>query len=145
MKRSLLLLTICFMWLAAAAQVRNIPATVTDAFKQKFPSAASVSWKDKLTNFEASFKMGNRSYTASFNKDGALKRTEKIISYDELPADVKAGFSKSKYAGWKKGTIAEVSETDDGFRYRIFVEKNKVQKKFIYFNSEGQLVKEGNI
>lgn len=145
MKRLLMFTIICIASLATSAQVRNIPATVTEAFKQSFPSATNVSWKDKLTNFEARFKMDNRNYTASFNKDGELKRTEKTLSFDELPAGVKTGFEKSKYATWKKGSVTEVEEHDDGLRYRIFVEKNKVQKKFIYFNSEGQLVKEGNI
>ncbi len=37
------------------AQLRKVPADVTEAFKAKFPDAKNVEWKDKLTAFLASY------------------------------------------------------------------------------------------
>jgi hypothetical protein len=145
MKNLLLLLSVCTGFFLAKAQIRDVPAAVTEAFKQKFPSATDVSWKDHLANFEASFKMESHDYKANFNGDGQWKRTEKMISFEELPGSVKTSFNDSKYSGWKKGSVAEVDDHDDGFRYRVFVQKNAVQKKFIYFDRDGKLVKAGNI
>ena len=37
----------------AGAQIRKIPAEVTDSFTDKYPEAKAVEWKDKLTGFSA--------------------------------------------------------------------------------------------
>jgi hypothetical protein len=141
-----LLLASVFGCFVLQAQVRSVPAAVTSAFQQKFPGVTDVSWKDHVTNFEAKFKMNGSDYQANFGKRGELKRTERNISYDALPAAVKSSFNSSKYAsGWEKGSVSAVDDAKDGFRYRVFVQKNAVQKKFIYFSKEGKLVKEGNI
>lgn len=129
----------------ANAQIRSVPAEVTNAFKDKFPSATDVSWKDHVTNFEASFKMNGSDYQANFGKKGELKRTEKSVTFDALPDNIKSAFNSSKYSGWEKGSVAEVDDAKDGFHYRIFVQKNLVQKKFLYFSKDGKLIKEGNL
>lgn len=145
MKKIIIILFLAMAGVTASAQFRDIPAAVTEAFKQKFPDASNVSWKDGVTSFEASFKMNNHDYTANFSKDGKWKRTEKSISYEVLPQAVQDGYSKSKYSGWKRGSVAEVDDYEEEFHYRIFVEKNVVQKKFLYFDRQGKLVKDGNV
>ncbi|HEX6916414.1 MAG TPA: PepSY-like domain-containing protein [Chitinophagaceae bacterium] len=146
MKKILLILMLgCFLGVSAHAQLRDIPAAVTNAFHDKFPGATDVSWKDHGTNFQAEFKMNGTDYEADFNKKGMLKRTEKTISYEALPDAVKTAFTASKYSSWERGSVAEVSDHDHALRYRIFVEKNTIQKKFIYFDKNGKLVKTGNI
>ncbi len=44
------------------AQVRSVPASVTEAFKTKYPSASNVEWKDKLSAFVAVFDQQWRSF-----------------------------------------------------------------------------------
>ncbi len=141
MKKFLSTVLACSMFAVLSfGQIRKVPAEVTSAFKAEFPGATAVEWKDNLANFEASFKLDNISYKASFTGKGALKKTEKSMQWQQLPAVVKSSFDKSKYSDWEKGSVAEVKDHEDGLYYRIFVEKNKIQKKFLRFNTDGKMV-----
>lgn len=55
-----------FVMFSVSAQFRKIPAVVTDSFKAKYKNASGVSWKDKLTSFEADFKQGDKEMRAFF-------------------------------------------------------------------------------
>ena len=124
------------------AQVRKIPSEVTEAFKQKYPDATNVEWRDKLSNFSAIFESDNQHYQAKFNSKGEWQLTETEIEESDLPEDVKDGFDKSKYADWEIGAIYKIELSDGNFHYRIETIKNDVRKKNLYFNSEGRLVKD---
>lgn len=142
MKRFLLMIFV-FATLAANAQLRKIPAEVTEAFKAKFPNAEKVEWKDKLTYFEAGFQVDNIHYTADFNSDGEWKETDKEITFEELPEAIKDGFKKSKYADWDPGSVVLINKKDKDPQYRIYAEKSSlVQKKYLYFDTNGQLQRE---
>ncbi len=139
----LLLLMISFEAAKSFAQVRKIPAEVTDAFKAKYPDAQKVEWKDKITFFQASFILNNTEMTADFKSKGEWQETDKKISFDALPDAVKDGFKKSKYADWTPGTVTQLEKKDKGVQYKVYAEKNSlVQKKFLYFNEQGQLVRD---
>ena len=128
---------------ALQAQIRKIPAEVTDALKAKYPDAEKVEWKDKVTFFEAVFLLKYIEMAVDFSSKGEWLGTAKKISYDALPAAVKDGFNKSKYNEWTPGSVTQIDKNDKSTRYRIYVEKSSlVQKKFLYFNANGQLEKE---
>ena len=127
---------------ASFAQVRKIPSEVTEAFKQKYPEATNVEWRDKLSNFSAIFESDNQHYQARFNSKGEWQLTEYEIEESDLPEEVKDGFDKSKYADWEIGTIYKIELSDGSSQYRIETIKNDVRKKNLYFNSEGRLVKD---
>lgn len=124
------------------SQIRKIPAEVTDAFKDKYPNASSVEWKDKLTVFVASFEDGGAKYEARFNKKGDWQSTEKEIEQDAVPSDVSDGLQKSKYTEWEVKSVYEISLPDNVTKYRFLVAKSDVQKKNLLFNSSGQLEKD---
>ncbi|NJO24880.1 MAG: hypothetical protein HC867_02435 [Bacteroidia bacterium] len=92
----------------AHAQIRKIPAAVTDAFKEKYPDAEKVEWHDKLTAFEARFEIDGIYHEARFNSKGEWQQTEKAIQDDDLPGDVHDGLKKSKYAEWEIKSIYEI-------------------------------------
>ena len=124
------------------SQVRKIPSEVTEAFKQKYPDATNVEWRDKLSNFSAIFESDNQHYQARFNSKGEWQLTEIEIEESDLPEEIKDGFDKSKYADWEIGAIYKIELSDGSFQYRIEIIKNDVRKKNLYFNSEGRLVKD---
>lgn len=141
-----LMLTCGFVFTAIQlnAQIRKIPAEVTDSFKAKYPAASGVEWKDKLTVFQANFTMDNAKYQAKFNSRGEWQGSEKRIKLEELPASVKDGLSKSKYADWKTGAIITRYLPGDKTVYSIGVSKSDLQKKNLLFNSDGQLLKDNS-
>jgi hypothetical protein len=147
MKKSLyLLLVFGFLMTAGrvSAQFRSIPAVVTDSFKAKYPTAGNVSWADKVSNFQASFTLDKDKYVAKYSSKGEWLGAIKKISRDDLPAAVKDGLSKSKYAGseWEIKTVAIYYQPGNITQYAIQVAKSDLQKKNLLFSSDGQLLKD---
>ena len=126
----------------AHAQLRKVPAEVTNSFAEKFPNATNIEWQDQLVDFKASFQENDKNYRAKFANNGEWIITERIIKKDFLPSSVIKGFSKGEYAKWeiKEVTITETPESKAQFK--ITVSKNNLNKKDLLFNTDGQLVKE---
>jgi hypothetical protein len=141
---SIPLLTIALAFFAGPtiAQLRKIPAEVTEALKSKYPEAASVAWKDKISAFSASFELNGEKYEARFSSKGDWQYTEKEIAENDLPAEVKDGLNKSKYADWQLRTVYNIDLPDNKLQFRIQVSKSDLQKKNLFFSSEGQLLKD---
>ena len=126
----------------AKAQIGKIPADVTDAFAARYPHATKVEWRDKLRYFEASFQLNGYSITASFSSNGEWQGSERILDFDQLPDEVRDGFLKSKYADRQKKDIYELQESGKPLQYRITVQKSGIEKKNLYFDVNGRLLKE---
>lgn len=142
MKKMMTMIVLLLMAGLANAQLRKVPSEVTDALKAKYPDAQQVEWKDKLTHFDAEFLVNNVKTTASFTNDGTWKETDQEIDFEKLPAAVKDGFNKSKFNDWTTGSVTKII-SPDGVQYKIYAEKSSIiQKKFLYFNEQGQLVKD---
>ena|ERR1700733_5447694 len=124
---------------ASFSQIRKIPAEVTDAFKDKYPNAKAVEWKDKLTVFLASFEDNDSKYEARFNSKGEWQSTQKEIQQDAIPSEVSDGLQKSKYTDWQIKSVYEIYLPDNVKKFRILIAKSDVQKKNLLFNSSGQL------
>jgi hypothetical protein len=131
-----------FIASAAHAQFRQIPGVVTDSFKVKYPDAKAVSWKDNVSSFQATFTLNNEKYQARYNSKGEWQQAEKKIKQEDLPAAVKDGLSKSKYADWKVGTVTQRYLPGDKVEYTIFVSKSDITRRNLTFNSTGQLLKD---
>jgi Putative beta-lactamase-inhibitor-like, PepSY-like len=126
----------------SVAQVRKIPSEVTEAFKDKYPNATNVEWRDKLSNFSAAFESESVHYQAKFTSKGEWQLTENEIDEGDLPEIVKEGFDKSKYADWEIATIHKIEFADGSVQYRIEAGKGDVRKKNLSFTSEGRLIKD---
>ncbi len=148
MKKLVFALLFLFIFAGATkAQLRKVPSDVTNAFKVKYPNATDVEWKDKLTGFDAQFKDNDRNMTVTFNNKGEWQKIEKALTFDETPAAVKDGLSKSKYANrdeWKPGDVVTlITKNDSSTQYRVYVDKvGGIQKKYLFFNPSGRLEKE---
>lgn len=126
----------------AVAQVRKIPSEVTEAFRDRYPKATNVEWRDKVSNFSAEFESESVHYQARFNTKGEWQLTENEIEESDIPEVVKEGFDKSKYADWEIGMIHKIELADGSVQYRIEAGKGDVRKKNLSFNSEGRLIKD---
>ena len=125
------------------AQIRKVPAEVTEALKAKYPNAQNVEWKSEISDFEATFTVNGVEMTSEFSSKGEWKETDKKTSFEALPSSVKEGFKKSKYADWTPGSVTYIEKNDKRPEYKIYAEKSSiVQKKFLYFNEEGQLLRD---
>ena len=126
------------------AQVRSVPASVTEAFKAKYPSASNVEWKDKLSAFVAVFDNNGGHFEARFNNKAVWQYTEEIVGESALPKAIKDGYDKSKWADWKVEKVTKIDLPGDKLQYRVLVVKSDLQKKNLLFNNEGRLLKDNS-
>lgn len=137
------LLSFLLLSLVTNAQFRKIPVEATNALRAKYPDAQNVSWKGGLTSYKATFDLNKIKHTAEFNSNGEWVKTEVKLTYDKLPLEVSDGFHKSLYKGWEHTELLQVDEKGKEREYRIRVRKSRLEKKYLYFNAQGQLLREG--
>jgi hypothetical protein len=136
-------LAVCFvvgLYSTAAAQVRKVPATVTEAFRTKYPMATNIEWRDRLSGFTATFDLENTHYEARFTNKGLWQQTENKVEEKDIPEAVMDGFKKSKYAEWTIDNAYKIQIPGEKIQYRVQIEKNDIQKKNLLFSSEGRLI-----
>lgn len=134
----LLLFITGFTYAKLNAQTK-IPAAA-NAFKAKYPAAQNVQWTTANKDLLANFILNGLQQTAIFNSNGEWKETDTKMVFDSVPAIVKNGFKKCRYADW---TITAITYVDNGktMWYKIDVEKSlPEQKRSLFFNSQGILV-----
>lgn len=125
------------------AQIRKTPAAVSAAFEKQYPNASKVQYEDNLINVQVHFVQDSGKMIAKYNSDGEWKETEREFTYESLPADVKTGFEKSKYSvEWKVKDVAILYMPRNEVRYRVKVEKNDLQKKYLFFDKSGRLIRD---
>jgi hypothetical protein len=96
----------------------DVPATVQKEFEKKFPGAEKVKWdQQKDGRCDATFKWNNRKCSASFTGSGEWLRTETILSYKELPVNLKKMINDKFTVGAVKG--ASKIEKPEGISYGI--------------------------
>jgi hypothetical protein len=143
MRKGFILLTALVVACSSYAQIRKTPTAVTTAFEKQYPNATKVQYEDNLLNVQVYFVSDSGKMIARYNNDGVWKESERAVDYQTLPADVKIGFDKSKYAvDWKLKESAIIYIPNTEIRYRVKVEKNDLQKKFLFFDKNGRLIKD---
>ena len=127
---------------SADAQIRKIPASVTDSFREKYPNATGVEWRDKLSSFTAVFTVDGVNYEAKYSGKGEWQSTENELEPEALPDVVNQGFEKSKYTDWNIEKVHRIQLPGDVIQYRIQIGKGDVQKKNLLFNDKGRLLRD---
>jgi Putative beta-lactamase-inhibitor-like, PepSY-like len=125
------------------AQIREIPKVVEETFTNQYKGATNVDYKDQLVRVDVSFQLDGENMVASYTNKGAWRNTEKEWTYDKLPEAVKDGFTKSKYADREVEETIVIYLPGGAEQYRLKVKKNGVEKKYVWFNVKGRLLREG--
>jgi|SRR5688572_1950036 hypothetical protein len=126
------------------SQVTSIPDQAKVNFAKQYPGAQNVRWDNDVVNVNVRFDLDGEKMNAEYNNKGIWKHTYTESSFDKLPAAVTEGFKKSKYADREVTEVVVVDLPGNVKQYRIRAEKNDVQKKFLYFNPEGRLIRDAN-
>jgi len=145
MKKIIILcLPILFISSVLSAQIRKIPAEVITAFEKQYPSAQTVEYKDVLTSVNVHFVMDSIKMNARYTNGGEWKETEKEWNYYNLPQEVKDGYMKSKYADgeWEVKETTVILLPGDVEQYRLRVDKGDIQKRYLYFDQYGRLLRD---
>lgn len=144
MMRKVFILSLALIFAVSSfAQIRKTPLAVTNAFEKQYPNAKKVQYEDNIINVQVHFVLDSAKMVAKYNGDGEWKETEKEFTYDSLPAEVKSGFNKSKYSvEWKVKETSIIYLPSGGIQYRIKIQKNDLQKKYLFFDKNGRLLRD---
>lgn len=136
-------LTLCLSLITSAgfAQITSVPEQAKENFAKQYPAATNVKWSNDIVNVNAEFDLDGEHMNAEYNNKGIWKSTRKEWSYDKLTDAVKDGFQKSKYADREVEDVKTIYLPGNVVQYRLKVEKNDLQKKFLYFNEKGRLLR----
>ena len=143
MKSKIVIYTIALVLISAAvqAQVINIPEETKSDFAKRYPDAKSTKWTNKVSNYQCEFVQDGILCKAVYTIEGDWKYTEKLIERASVPADVTESLSKSKYRDWSVKSLVWIENVEKQQLYRYEVRKG-VQKKYIFFDAKGVLIKE---
>ncbi|MBC7873306.1 MAG: PepSY-like domain-containing protein [Ferruginibacter sp.] len=123
------------------AQVTTIPDQAKEHFFKQYPDAKEVQWENDVVNVNVRFEQDSNKLNAEYSNKGIWKRTLKDWTFDQIPGDVKEGLSKSKYAGREVLETKVVYLPGYVIQYRLKVEKSDFERKYLFFNTEGRLVR----
>lgn len=144
MKSSLLLSVVFLLSFSLNAQLREIPKIVEETFSNQYRGASEIEYKDQLTEVVVYFTLDGERMLATYTNKGRWKGSEKEWDFDKLTDEVKDGFDKSKFGGeeWEVVETSVIYLPGGMEQYRVKVKKNDLQKKYLYFNSKGRLLRE---
>lgn len=126
----------------AMAQITKVPQAAKDNFEKQYPNAENAKWYNDIISATVLFEINGESMNAEYNNKGIWKSTEKTITYEKLPAPVVDGFKKSKYADRTVSETKIIYYPGNVMQYRIKAEKNDVEKKYVFFDETGRLVRD---
>lgn len=142
MKKHLLFLLVSIsLYSAAFSQIREVPKAVEETFSNQYKGAANIDYKDQLIRVDVHFELEGDKLVASYTNKGIWKGTEKDWTFDKLPQEVKDGFEKSRYADRDIEDTKVLYLPGGQEQYRILAKKNDVEKKYLYFNTKGRLLR----
>lgn len=144
MKKRISILSLALFMVSGTAfsQIREIPKIVEETFANQYRGASDIEFKDHLVRVDVYFLLDGESMIASYTNKGLWRETQKEWSYEKLPEEVKNGFDKSKYADREVAETIVLYLPGDIVQYRLKAKKNDVEKKYLYFNSKGRLLRE---
>lgn len=123
------------------AQVTTIPEQAKESFFKQYPDAKNVKWENNVVNVNVRFEQDSSIMNAEYSNKGIWKNTLKDWSYDKLPEDVKQGYNKSKFTGREVTDVKMLYLPGYVIQYRLKVEKSGLEKKYLFFSTEGRLMR----
>ena len=136
------LIALLFLFNEGFAQVTKVSQIAKDNFAKQYPKAENAEWTNAIVSVNVQFELNGKSMNAEYNNKGIWKSTLQDESYDQLPEAVLDGFKKSKYADREVTDTKIIFYPGDVIQYRIKAEKNDVEKKYLFFDENGRMLRE---
>lgn len=139
----LILIATVLLPLAALAQeltADQVPSTVKEACKARFPTVKAVAWKLKTDkNYEAEFTLKGTEIAAKFDSAGKWLETESAIPRSKVPKAVRSTAAK-QFAGYKVVEMQNVQRyNEERLIYELHLENAKEIVK-AQFSPEGAVL-----
>ena len=129
---------------SANAQFRNIPSEVTDSFIVNFQKLPMYHGKTKSPHSRPNLTINNEKLKAYlFIKRGVAENRAETVAILKLPAKVKDGFNKSKYADYAVTDVTKQMIMKKDYCINLWLQKRETSPNGNYIlPTQGQLVKD---
>ena len=117
----------------------NVPEAVTQALKQKYPSATDVDWKQKSSYFVAVCWLDGKDSNIWFDANGNWWMTESEVYWNDVPGAVQTAFNNSEYANWVQDDYYFLLYPLQPMQYVIEVKQGN-QKYQLFYSEDGGLM-----
>ncbi len=139
MKKLLMVATLATsISLIACAQkldASKVPAAVKGAFTKQYPGV-TAKWEKEDGKYEAGFKQGGNTMSATFEAGGAFTESEMDIKVAGLPAEA-SSYIKEHYKGKSIKEAAKITLANGAVNYEA-----EVDGKDVMFDANGKFLKE---
>lgn len=116
-------------------------ATITNAFKAKYPNAGKTEWEMKKNYHVAEFRQNGMEVEAWFDSNGEWLMTETDIKFTNLPEAIQNSYNAGEYKnGWRVEDVDKIEKTGMATVFIIEVEKGE-QEMDLYYAEDGTLIK----
>lgn len=122
----------------------DVPEAVTQALKQKYPSATDVDWKQKSLYFVADCWLDGKDSNIWFDANGNWWMTESEIYWNDVPGVVQTAFNNSEYANWVQDDYYFLLYPLQPMQYVIEVKQGN-QKYQLFYSEDGGLMNTVNV
>lgn len=134
---------IVLLTITSYSQLKKIPTAVRVSFSQQYPDAEILASDGALFNSSIKFLLHKKTMNSKYSNKGVWKYTEEKTTFEAVPAAVKASFQGSKFKELAVQEVDIMHYPDASIQYRIKAGNNAVEKKFLYYDEGGKLVKQG--
>jgi len=119
-------------------EVREVPTVVVSSFQTTYPSVTKVQWQRVGSNYEALYRDNQGDVYVTYDPSGKLIETGQGIVTTSVPEPVTT-YVKTKYKGDKLTKVYKVKDANGVVLY-----KGKVKDKYVFFDSNGNFIREDN-
>lgn len=137
-----ILFFICLTFLISLAmngKASIAPGNVKKEFSLKYPAAQNIKWYKQGKDFKVIFNEDGYNYQTKYNSKGEWLVTQRTITLNELPEDVKTNLSTGKFSTWKVNTVFVLFSPGMITQYRITISNDKDIKNLL-FSWDGKLL-----
>jgi len=115
----------------------NVPESVAQALKQRYPSATGIEWKQKKSYYVADCWLDGKESNIWFDASANWQMTESELYWNDVPAAVQTAFANGEYANWMQDDYYFLFYPLQPMQYVIEVEQGKLKYQLFYSEDGG--------
>ena len=135
---TLIVLSVCEAE-AQKCKSKNVPFSITNAFKQTHPTIQKTHWGKDEMNYQVTYVEHNAPVSITYDPLGKMIITETQISVEQLPVSV-TQYVEKNYPQDIYEDVAKITDADNSIAYEV-----QIKNTALIFDAQGNFVQEMKI
>lgn len=119
----------------------NVPQSVAQAMKQRYPAATGIEWKQKRSYYVADCWLDGKDSNVWFDAEANWCMTESEMAWNNLPPAVQTAFNSGEYANWVQDDYYFLLYPAEPMQYVIEVKQGRLEYQLVYSEDGGLINK----